>query len=224
MTYEKYINRLSDLGSGEKFREFHSNLAKSSLPVIGVRTPDLRKLAKEIQNDDWRKFVSVHQPKTLDEAILHGIIIATYKYEDYRELIHFFDLYLPKIDSWASCDCFCSSFKVIKSFKTQFILRIDELLRSSNSWEKRVAFVMLLTYYRDSERLDLIFDYCSKFDDEDDYYVSMAVAWLLATLCVDFPQQTAEFISLGKISNKTYKRTIQKIKDSYRIKDKTLFL
>lgn len=217
MDYSFYINSLKE-HTESSFKEFHSTLAKSSIEVLGVKMKHVRDLAKQILNDDWRTFIRNGKSDYLEELTLQGIVVAQAKYKDYDELLEYFGLYLPKIESWATCDSLCCSFKSIKKYKSEFITRIDSLIKSENEWHVRVGFVMLLCYYVETDYLDTIFDYTSKYDSSENYYVSMSVAWLLSVVCVKFPDQCTSYLKTHKISENTFKRTIRKIKDSYRIK------
>ena len=205
----------------EDFKQFHKKSVNTNLEVIGVRMKYIREIAKEeVKKGGWEGYITNTKPKYFEEVVLQGIIVATAKYESYEELIKYFNIYLPRIDSWASCDTFCNSFKSIAKHKEQFKLKIDQLITSDNMWHRRVGFVMLLCYYIDSEYLKMIFDYITKYDNQDEYYVSMSVAWLLSFICVKYPDQCVEYLQSNKLGIKTTRRTIQKIKDSFRIKDK----
>ena len=53
---DKVRKRIFEL-KDEKYKEFHTKLLASNSKMVGVRIPDLRKLAKEIAKGDWREYL-----------------------------------------------------------------------------------------------------------------------------------------------------------------------
>ena len=87
MTKEKIVEELYNLRD-EKFRGFQINLMPTVDPdsVIGVRTPALRTLAKQLVKDpDIPEFLKDLPHKHFDENQLHAFIISAMK--DYEECL-----------------------------------------------------------------------------------------------------------------------------------------
>lgn len=96
------------------YKKFHCKLIPGVNPdtVIGVRTPALRKLAKEVfKSGDYGEFISDLPHEYYEELNLHGMIICMIS--DYEEALSEIDKLLPYVDNWATCDLL--SFK--KAFK-----------------------------------------------------------------------------------------------------------
>ena len=88
-----------------KYRDFQSKLIPtvSSDYFIGVRTPELRKLAKQVgKRDDVDTFLAELPHRSFDENQLHAFIISGMK--DYTVCLESVDRFLPYIDNWATCD------------------------------------------------------------------------------------------------------------------------
>lgn len=87
------------------YRAFQIKLIPNIDPatITGVRTPDLRKLAKKLaQHDEVNKFLS-NTPHTLfEENQLHAFIIAETR--DYDTLVARIQAFLPFVNNWATCD------------------------------------------------------------------------------------------------------------------------
>ena len=86
--------------------------------IIGVRTPALGKLAKEIAKGDWRNFLSNSKEEYYEEILINGLVIA-YAKCDVEERLNYIESFVPKIDNWAICDSFCNTLKFVNKNKIQ---------------------------------------------------------------------------------------------------------
>ena len=85
------------------FQAFSAKLVPNVDPslVIGVRTPALRALAKELDGKA-EDFLCALPHTYYEENNLHGFLLERMK--DYGALIEALDAFLPYVDNWASCD------------------------------------------------------------------------------------------------------------------------
>lgn len=184
--------------------------------VIGIRTPVLRKIGKNISKGNVKSFFDVIGSYYYEEILLRGIVSGLVKTKNYSELETLLDNYSPLVDNWATCDLFCSSFKEAKKYRSELLIKIREYLISQNPWYIRIGIVLLLTYYLDdkyiAESLKLIDNIHSDF-----YYVSMAQAWLVATAFAKTPDITMEYFMNCNLTDTTFNKAIQKSKESLRI-------
>ena len=213
--YQEFIEYLLKTDD-PAYRKMNTTIVVSSKYVIGVRVPNLRLLAKEISKGNWKSFLDYTTDHYFEESMLEGMVIASQKYSTFQELKYYFYYHIDKIESWATCDNFCAEFKVIKKYRTQFLVEIEELFKSNNPWRVRVATIMLLTYYIDEEHLDYIFKASAKYDAKE-YYVSMGIAWLISVVFVKHQKRCMEFLLTKQLTEQTLKRAIRKIKDSFRV-------
>ena len=207
----KYLHNLSD----EKYKKFHNNLLPNNNNLIGIRTPILKTIAKEISKGNYINFLNYNQHKYYEECVIHGFIISNLKLP-IKDIINYIQDFLPYIDNWATCDLFCASLKIVNKNKNVFFDYIKKLITSDNPWIKRFCFVILLDYYIESNYLTSIFDMCNKFNT-DDYYVNMAVAWLISICYIKYKDDTLTYLQNNKLDNFTYNKSIQKIIESTRI-------
>ena len=87
------------------YRDFQSKLIPTVDPatVIGVRTPALRKFAKQLYKEkSFDEFLSVLPHEYFDENQLHAFIISEIR--DYDRCVEEINRFLPFIDNWATCD------------------------------------------------------------------------------------------------------------------------
>jgi hypothetical protein len=89
---QRRLFELQDLG----YKDFSSKLMPTINPeiVIGVRTPDLRKLAKEVsKTPEAMEYLKILPHTYYEENNLHGFLIETIK--DYDAAIAAVDAFLP---------------------------------------------------------------------------------------------------------------------------------
>lgn len=214
-TYQNFINELYK-NKDEKYKEFHSKLLKNkNITVIGIRTPDLKKLAKEISKNDYQSFIKQNTHKTYEECILHGLILGYIKIDE-QELFKLIDDFITYIDNWATNDLTVSNLKI---FKTININKLNKYLKSNNPWEIRFGLTLLLSYYIKEENLDKIFNICDSITS-DHYYVKMANSWLISMCYIKYPKETHKYLQKNNLDKFTHNKAISKICDSYQVSKK----
>lgn len=199
----------------EPYRQFQEKLVASKEPVLGVRMPFLRSLGKQISQGNFREYLSLCRENSFEEIVLRGMVIGLLPL-GLEELCSATEAYLPVINNWASCDCFCSGLKRVKKFQKEFLPKIQSYLVSEHPWEKRVGLVLLRAHYVTEEYITQIPVWAEQTFCEH-YYVQMAHAWLLAECYTKFPEQTYQYLKACSLHEEIMKKTVQKIRDSYRI-------
>lgn len=210
--YCEFINYLLQIAD-IKYKEFHSGLSVGN-NVIGVRTPILKKIAKDISKGNYREFLRLLGGNYYEEITLYGLIVCNIKEKD--ESVKYLNIYKERINNWSSCDLFCSSYKIVTLNKDCFWKYINDNISSSNLWVRRMCFVLILSYYIEEDYLEDIFKLCDKYNMEE-YYVQMAVAWLISICYVKYPSTTTKYIMNNKLDDFTHNKAIQKIRESYRV-------
>lgn len=197
-----------------KYKDFHSKLILDD-NLIGVRTPILKKLAKQIASSDYNKFIELNKHNIYEEKIVHGLVIGYIK-EDFDNIIKLLDEFLIYIDNWAVCDLTVSNLKFFKKNKDKGFIQIKKYLKDTNLWINRFGYVLLLNYYIEDKYIDEIFKLCKKYKDE--YYVKMSIAWLLSMCYIKYKDKTLDFLVTNVLDKWTYNKTIQKVIESNRVK------
>ena len=199
----------------KKYREFHSRLMPDIAPerIIGIRIPELRKLAKElVNNGEAEAFIKNLPHYYYEENNLHAFIIEQIK--DYDLLITELDRFLPFVDNWATCDSLRP-----KAFKNNSDRLITDAFRwMSSSQEYTVRFgieVMMIYFLEDNFRKD----YPERIAgiESDKYYINMMIAWYFATALAKQWDAVIPFIENGMLSPWINNKTIQKAAESFRI-------
>ncbi len=209
----KFVEYLKSI-SEEKFRDFSKKITPGEFTMLGIRFPILRSIAKEIAKYDYQEFLEVEDQNIFEIKILKGYIIGNIKdFEIYKE---YFFKFLPSIDNWAICDTFIASSKIIKKHPDYFLDTAKELLRTKDTYNNRVAFVIMLDYFTVDEYINKVFSLIDGYTS-DEYYANMALAWLLAECYIKCCKQTKDYLKTHHFDREVMRYTVRKIKDSFRV-------
>lgn len=211
-----YIKELFDL-QDIKYRDFQTRLIPGMDPetAIGVRTPELRKLAKSMAKEaDVEEFLRDLPHKYFDENQLHAFIISEFK--DYDRCLKEVDAFLPYVDNWATCDQL--SPKVFKKNKADLLKQIKKWIKSNETYTIRFGIGMLLTHFLDDNFEPRHLDMVAKVKSEE-YYVNMMRAWYFATALAKQYEAALPYIEQKTLDKWTHNKTIQKAVESYRVEE-----
>lgn len=203
----------------EEYRKFSASLLPTIDHVIGVRLPELRKLAKAIARNDWRSYLKRADNDFFEEMMLQGMVIG-YAKADLEEILNYVSVFVPKIDNWSVCDSFCTGLKFTPANKERIWEFIQPYLRSEKEFELRFGVVMLLLYYVDEEHIQSVLARLDTIRHEG-YYAKMAVAWALSVCYVKLPAPTMNYLLTHTLDTFTYNKALQKITESYRVNPET---
>ena len=204
---------LQDLKSGDFQAKLMPTVDKST--IIGVRTPALRRLAKEFaKREDVGAFLDALPHGYYDENNLHGFLLCEEK--DFDRVITRLDAFLPYIDNWATCDLL--SPKVFKKHKAELLPHIRRWLASSKVYTVRFGIEMLMSHYLDEDFTPEYFDWVAVLRSEE-YYVNMMIAWYFATALVKQYDTALPILLEQRLMPWTHNKIIQKAIESYRITD-----
>jgi len=202
---------MQDLG----YKAFHSRLMPTISPetIIGVRTPALRKFAKEMAKyEDVEVFMQDLPHEFYEENNLQGFIIEGMK--DFDKCLEEVDRFLPYVDNWATCDMMRP--KVFKKNPEALLPKIREWIASGETYTLRYGIGMLMMYFLD-EHFDVKYVDDVAAVTSDEYYVKMMVAWYFATALAKQWDAVIPFIEEGRLEVWTHNKAIQKAIESYRI-------
>ena len=198
-----------------KYRDFQSKLIPGvgDDSFIGVRTPELRKLAKEIsKRADIDIFLNELPHQFFDENQLHAFILSGIK--DYDSCLKEVERFLPYVDNWATCDQM--SPKVFKKHKKELLKSIRTWIASEETYTIRFGIKMLMEHFLDDDFDPLYPEMVAKLRSEE-YYVNMMIAWYFATALAKQYESILPFIEEKRLADWTHNKTIQKAVESYRI-------
>ena len=195
----------------DKYLELEKGLIPDSEDLfIGVRTPDLKTLAKEIGYD--KEFLGCLPHGCFEENQLHAFIISGIK--DYDTAMKETEKFLPYINNWATCDQL-----VVKCFirhKDDLLKKIKKWIRSRHEYTVRYAIGCLMRYYLGEDFKDEYAQMTVKVK-LDTYYVNMMKAWYFATALAKNYDEVIPYIEERRLDEWTHKKAIQKARESFRV-------
>lgn len=214
MIREEIRQRLFEL-QDVSYRDFQVKLIPTveTESMIGVRTPALRKLAREYgKREDIGEFLQDLPHRYFDENQLHAFIISGIK--DFETCIMYVEKFLPYVDNWATCDQMSPT--VFKKKRQELLPYIREWMRSDRTYTVRFGIGMLMQHYLD-EDFDPSYPAMVAGIKSEEYYISMMIAWYFATALAKQYDTILPFIEEKRLDSQTHNRAIQKAIESYRI-------
>lgn len=198
-----------------EYKRFHSKLMPTINPdvIIGVRTPDLRKLTKELKDTpEADAFLQELPHHYYEENNLHGFLIETIK--DFDGCIAALNEFLPYVDNWATCDMMAP--KVLKKDLPKLYEWVKAWIASGETYTIRFGVNMLMKYYLEDAFLPEYPELVASIRSEE-YYVKMVMAWYFATALAKQYEVVLPYLTEHRLDTWTHNKTIQKAVESYRI-------
>ena len=143
---QRKLFELQDL----KYRNFHSKLMPGidKETIIGIRTPVLRKFAKEFaKTEAAESFLKELPHQYYEENNLHMLLISDIK--DYERCLAEVKRFLPYINNWATCDI--PRPKCFAKHKTELLPVIKEWIASGDTYTIRYGIGTLMSFYLDED-------------------------------------------------------------------------
>ena len=198
-----------------KYKAFHEKLIPGVEPerIIGVRTPELRKYARNFsRKPEALAYLKRLPHKYYEENNLHAFIIESTK--DYDEAMEETERFLPYIDNWATCDSF--SPKVFKKYPKQVYEKAKKWMESSHTYTVRYGIGILMSNFLDEEFLPEMAERVAAVCSEE-YYVNMMCAWYMATALAKQEEAVLPYLTEKRLPVWVHNKTIQKAVESRRI-------
>ena len=197
------------------YRDFQASLVPGcdGQVFIGVRTPELRRYAKDLgRREDIGEFLNNLPHFYFDENQLHAFIVSGIR--DFDRCLEETERFLPCIDNWATCDQF--SPKVFAKHLPELDARIRRWIRDEHPYTVRFGIGMRMRYFLDEQFQPEYLEEAASIDREE-YYIRMMIAWYFATALAKQYDAALPYIMQQRLPLWTHNKTIQKAVESYRI-------
>ncbi len=215
MNIQNELFKLQDL----KYKKFHTRLMPtvSEEKVIGVRVPQLRKLAKTFAKDaNCAAFLNALPHTYYEEDNVHAFVIEQIK--DFDAVITETERFLPYIDNWATCDMFLP--KVFKTNADKLLPYVQNWLVSDKTYTVRYGMGILLKLFLEGDFKPEYLKWVADVKSEE-YYIRMMQAWYFATALAKQYDSAIVYLTEHRLEAWTHNKTIQKAIESYRIAPET---
>lgn len=200
-------------------KEFAEKLNPGVDNVLGLRLPDMRKLAVQIAKSDWKAYLATAPSFYMEERMLQGLVLGYVKPDDDIEsYLSYVTRFVKIINSWSVCDSFkfAGTGKYLSVHSDRIWEYLKPFILSEKEYEIRFGVVMTMKYFIDESHIDELFGFYDNIT-HDAYYVKMAVAWAISFCFVAYPEKTMEYLKRAKLDDFTYNKAIQKAIESYRV-------
>ncbi|MBR6020195.1 MAG: DNA alkylation repair protein [Lachnospiraceae bacterium] len=201
----------------EKYKEFQSKLVPN-IPgetILGVRTPDMRRIAKEINGTaEAEKFLAELPHNYYEENLVHFFVIAMIK--DFDECVAAVERFLPYVDCWPVCDQ--SSPKIFTKNHDRLLPRIKAWIASEHVYTSRFGIRMLMNEFLGADFRPEYLAWVAAVKGED-YYIKMMVAWYFATALAKQYDASVVYIEERRLEPWTHNKAIQKAIESFRVSE-----
>ena len=194
----------------ESYAAFQRRIIPNLAPqrIIGVRTPVLRRLAKEWKNEA-DGFLADLPHETFEENQLHAFLIAEVR--DFGKTLALVEAFLPYIDNWATCDQLAP--RAFGREPERLLPYIDKWLASGETYTVRFGIEMLMTHFLDA-RYDAQYPAAVAAVRSEEYYVNMMIGWYFATLLTKRYGDGLPFIEGGALADEPHRLAIRKALES----------
>ncbi len=197
-----------------EYREFTKKLNPGKDGILGVRIPEIKRIARLIAKDDWEAFLEA-DPESFEEEMLKALVIATAKM-DTGTRIGYTEAFADTIDTWSVCDSFCAAWKVPKKDSEEAYGYFAGLMDSGSEFRMRLSVVFRMDHFLDEDHVDDILDDIVSYDHEG-YYYRMGAAWALSFCYIRFPELTQEALKSEDLDDWVCNKAVQKVCESYRV-------
>lgn len=208
------LRRHLDALAEPDYARFSAALMPGATPPLGVRLPLLRRIAREIARTDWRAYLASARTASFEERMLQGMVIAAARCTP-EERLRRTKEYLPLIDSWALCDCFC--WRLRAGEREPMWAFIQPLFTSQEEYEVRFAATIANPNFIDEAHLDALLGRLGSIRHTG-YYARMGCAWCVSVCYVKQPAKTRQWLAEAcPLDDWTYNKALQKIIESRRV-------
>ena len=210
------IDKLNKVKS-EEYKEFQSKLVPN-IPkdtILGVKTPEMRDIAKEVfASKDRDNFLSDLPHKYYEENLIHFFVVSLIK--DFDECVKRVEEFLPYIDCWPVSDQ--ATPKTFKKNHQKILPYIYKWISSDHVYTARFGLRMLMNEFLDDDFKEEYLEVAANKRGED-YYLKMMVSWYFATALAKQYDATIKYFENHKLDDWVHKKAIQKAIESYRVSD-----
>ena len=202
--------------SEHEYMLFSKKLIPNQDNILGLRAPRAKAIAKKYANTkEGENFLNSLPHKYHDENMVHAYMLG-YLRCDYLTLKGYVESFLPYLDNWAVCDSLCASIKKLFKEPVKSYDFLVGLLKSDKTYTVRFSLVCLLDYYINESYIDKL-TYIVKEVKIGEYYINMALAWLISIMLVKEYDKTLPLLKGGALDLWVHNKSIQKARESYRL-------
>lgn len=201
----------------DAYREFQAKLVPN-IPketILGVRTPEMRKIAKEVfESAERDAFLNDLPHKYYEENLIHFFVLAMIR--DFDECVRRVEAFLPYVDCWPASDQ--ATPKSFRKNHEKLLSYIEKWIASDHVYTARFGLRMLMNEFLDADFKEEYLALAASKQGED-YYLKMMIAWFFATALAKRYDETVPYLEQHRLDEWVHKKAIQKAIESFRVSD-----
>ena len=119
-------------------------------PLLGVRLPRLRQLARELAHADDARALLARVPgkrAAFEEIMLRGFVAGYAPGLDFAERCACIDRLVPFLDNWSLCDSCCATYRFVRLHRGAAWDWLLPYTRHREEYRRRFGIVMLLNHF-----------------------------------------------------------------------------
>ena len=201
----------------EEYKKFQARLVPNISPdiILGVKTPEMRAIAKEVfASKEREEFLKDLPHKYYEENLIHFFVISMIK--DFDTTIKYVEEFLPYVDCWPVSDQ--ATPKSFKKNHDKLLPYIKKWISSKHIYTARFGIRMLMSEYLNEDFKEEYLELASSNKGED-YYLKMMVAWYFATALAKQYDATVKYFEEHRLDDWVHKKAIQKALESFRVSE-----
>lgn len=210
--YEKLLEAKDD-----RYRDFQSRLVPNVDPatILGVKTPEMRRIAKEVFDSADRDVFLRELPHAYyEENLVHFFVIAMIR--DFDECVRAVETFLPYVDCWPVSDQ--ATPKAFRKNHEKLLPYIRKWIASDHVYTARFGIRMLMNEFLGDDFRPEYPELVASVKGED-YYLRMMVAWYFATALAKQYDECVPYIAERRLDEWVRRKAIQKALESFRVTD-----
>lgn len=201
----------------DAYREFQAKLVPN-IPketILGVRTPEMRKIAKEVfESAERDAFLNDLPHKYYEENLIHFFVLAMIR--DFNECVRRVEAFLPYVDCWPASDQ--ATPKSFRKNHEKLLPYIEKWIASDHVYTARFGLRMLMNEFLDADFKEEYLALAASKQGED-YYLKMMIAWFFATALAKRYDETVPYLEQHRLDEWVHKKAIRKAIESFRVSD-----
>jgi len=207
--FEKYLKSFS---KGEDKAVWEKRIVNTHLPCLAIPAYEIKRISRDISKGNFMSYLDLWLWNNHSETTIIGALIC--KIKDFDLQKKYLIKYSHSADNWATIDAI--KLKIKPKDEQKYVCFAKELVKDSHPFTRRLGLIIMLKIV--SERtIGDIFEVSESLFEEQEYYVNMALAWLLAECFTKCRDKTLEFLLRAKLNKFVVNKAISKCRDSFRV-------
>lgn len=215
---DEFMRYLASLGKGEEKAKWEARILNTAMPCLAVPAPEVKRIVRQIAKGNLREFIAQWRWDNYTASAVLGQLICRLPFAEQQPLLL---RYAARTDTWAGTDCLTFD----KAGAADYMAFARGCLPSPHPFVRRLGLIVMLKVLDDTV-VEEILALLPGLEGETEYYVNMAVAWLVAECYTHYPVVTLAFLDAGHYNVFVSRKAVSKCRDSYRIspEDKQMLL